>query len=116
MTEELKPAAWIVIECGCRAPDDCEDYEVLVSAEDIGNYQKHIDHGRAYPLYGRPIALDQAKQVLAEAGMVAVPAQSRAHTKDEQGPIFGPEFKGYPDLIVPDNLPGSRNYKEKPDA
>lgn len=60
MSEELKPSAWIVIECGCRAPDDCEDYEVLVSVEDIGNYQSHIDHGRAYPLYEHPLSITKA--------------------------------------------------------
>jgi hypothetical protein len=64
-----KPSAWIVIECGCRAPDDCEDYEMLVSVEDIGNYQRHIDQGRAYPLYDLPSTLDQAKRILAEAGL-----------------------------------------------
>jgi len=75
MSKELKPSAWIVIECGCRGPDDCEDYEVLVSVEDIGNYQKHIDHGRAYPLYDSPPSITKADvdEYCKANGMVLVP-------------------------------------------
>jgi hypothetical protein len=78
---ELKPVAWVVIECGCRAPDDCEDYEEFISAEafdkNASHYSRYVEHGRAFPLYmephSAPITREQVNEWCKAEGMAVVP-------------------------------------------
>jgi hypothetical protein len=82
--EELKPVAWVVIECYCRAPDDCEDCETLISAEEFAknasHYSRYVEHGRAFPLYiephSAPITREQVNEWCKAAGMVVVPLEA----------------------------------------
>jgi hypothetical protein len=55
MESELKPDAYLLMQQGCRAPDDCEDYLEAVVAGDISqaDIDRYTKAGRIHPLYTR---------------------------------------------------------------
>ncbi len=77
---ELKPTAWIVYQYGCRTPDDCEEYEEIMSAEEfdaVPNKDKYLQHGMAAPLYDIPEGCQMvpihANNTMRLAGQAAMP-------------------------------------------
>lgn len=54
---ELKPYAYAVTRLGCRAPDDCEEYDEIIIAKEFErefNHQEYLAKGLAIPLYDIP--------------------------------------------------------------
>lgn len=58
---EAEPVGYLFFKSGCRAPDDCEDYEEYISLEDVNpdELAKYQKHDRVMPLYTHPPAQGQ---------------------------------------------------------
>jgi hypothetical protein len=56
-----EPVAYLLLDQGCRAPDDCEDFERVVLPSEITpeELKRFQDAGRCSPLYAAPTAQPQ---------------------------------------------------------